>query len=202
MRSGRSETVASTAVDVRMRLVIEASLPHDAPMRDPRDDIEDRRDDVPQGLYFSRRGNWFHDGDRVFHVGLSSLLNRSVTRDKDDNLIVTTGMDVLPFIAEDAPLVVRSVEQVVVDGAHSLQLKLSTGVTEPLVGAITRGEDERLRVVVDSGRFWALLARSAAQTLEPLLNDKGVVAVGEHRHPMVTATHEWAKKPTPPTTTT
>ncbi len=171
-------------------------------MRDPRDDIEDRRDDVPQGLYFSRRGNWFHDGDRVFHVGLSSLLNRSVTRDKDDNLIVTTGMDVLPFVAEDAPLIVRTVDHVVVDGAHSLHLRLSTGVTEPLVGSITRGDDERLRVVVGDGRFWALLTRSAGQLLEPLINDKGVVAVGEHRHPMVTGSHDWSKKPLPPTTVT
>ncbi len=164
-------------------------------MGDPRDDIEDRRDDVPHGLYFSRRGNWFHDGDRVFHVGLSGLLNRSVTRDDDGNLIVTTGMDVLPFVAEDAPLIVRGVDHAVVDGKPILNLRLSTGVVEQLIGPLNRGADERVRVAVGGGRFWALFTRSAAQALEPLLDEDGAVSVGAKRHPFVTTVADWSKPP-------
>ncbi len=168
-------------------------------MRDPRDDMEDRREDVPAGLYFSRRGNWFHDGDRVFHVGLSSLLNRSVSRNSEGGLIVTTGHDVLPFVAEDAPLVVRSVE-CAADGEPRLLLRLSTGEVEPLVGNVFRGNDERVRVVVGNGRFWALLARSAAQTLEPLLNDDGDVVFGAQRHRLVMLSGvDWSAVPAPPT---
>lgn len=167
-------------------------------MRDPRDDIEDRRDDVPAGLYFSRRGNWFHDGDRIFHVGLSSLLNRSVSRNAEGGLIVTTGHDVLPFVAEDAPLVVRSVERAT-DGEPRLLVRLSTGEVEPLVGDVFRGDDERVRVVVGGGRFWALLSRSAAQSLEPLLDDDGHVVFGAQRHRMVPLTGvDWSALPALP----
>ncbi len=181
---------------VILLLVIGSTLPHDAPMRDPRDDMEDRRDDVPAGLYFSRRGNWFHDGDRVFHVGLSSLLNRSVSRSADGALIVTTGHDVLPFVAEDAPLVVRSVER----AAGVLQLRLSTGEVEPLTGGLYRGDDNRVRVVVGNSRFWALLSRSAAQSLEPLLDDDGDVVFGSQRHAlMLLSGVDWSATPRPPT---
>jgi hypothetical protein len=195
--NGRSITSWFFARAVILLLVIGSTLPHDEPMRDPRDDMEDRRDDIPAGLYFSRRGNWFHDGDRVFHVGLSSLLNRSVSRSADGALIVTTGHDVLPFVAEDAPLVVRSVER----AATALQLRLSTGEVEHLAGDLYRGDDERVRVVVGNGRFWGLLSRSAAQSLEPLLNDDGDVVFGTQRHRMVMLSGvDWSATPAPPAT--
>jgi hypothetical protein len=68
------------------------------------------RADAPPGLFYSRHGDWFHDGDWVGHAGLSALLCRSVARAEpsleapEGALIVTTGRDVLPFLSEDAPL--------------------------------------------------------------------------------------------------
>lgn len=162
-------------------------------MRDPRDDLEESRTDAPAGLFFSRRGNWFHDGDRIFHKGLSGLLDRSVARADDDSLIVTTGRDVLPFVAEDAPLIVTSVD---VDG-DTVLLHLNSGATEALVGALTLGRDDRWRVAVGGGRFWALMTRSAAQALEPFMleEDGGVVVIGAQRHPIVMHDVDWAQPP-------
>jgi hypothetical protein len=141
-------------------------------MRDPRDDLEADRPDAPAGLFFSRRGNWFHDGQRVAHVRLADLLRRSVARDDAGQLIVTTGRDALPFVAEDAPLLVTSA--VVHDGG--VRLALSDGGDDDLDGDVLVDDAGRMRTVVRGGRFWALFSRAAQQALEPLVVDEAHLA--------------------------
>jgi hypothetical protein len=171
-------------------------------LRDPRDALEERRPDAPAGLFFSRAGHWFHDGDRIFHAGLAGLLHRSVARADDDALIVTTGRDTLPFVSEDAPLLAHRVE---VDD-EGFVLALSNG-REARAGWLALGSDHRLRAAVDDGRFWALLGRAAGQALEPLLDvdDDGAafVRAGDRRHPVVPLDADWCRRapmspPTPP----
>lgn len=173
-------------------------------VRDPRDALEERRPDAPAGLFFSRAGHWFHDGDRIFHVGLAGLLHRSVARATDDDaLIVTTGRDTLPFVSEDAPLLAHRVD---VDD-DGFVLALSNG-REARASWLALGSDHRLRASVDDGRFWALLSRSAGQSLEPRLeldahddsDDDGDVdgaawvRVGDRRHPVVPFDADWRQR--------
>ena len=152
-------------------------------MRDPRDDLEEHRRDAPPGLFLSRRGNWFHDGDRVRHERLAQLLSGSVARDAAGGLVVTTGRDTLPFVAEDAPLQVRSVE---VDD-DVVTLLLSDQTREALGAVVVVGAEQRLRVAVRAGAFWALLTRSAGQLLEPFFvsDEHGdAIVVGARRWPL------------------
>lgn len=132
--------------------------------RDPRDEIEDFRDDAPPGLFLSRKGNWFHDGQRVGHERLEALLTASIARAADGSLMVTTGRDVLAFVAEDAPVFV-----VAVDGDDAV---LNDGSREAVKDVVV-GADHRWRMRVKNGAFWALFNKSAAQTLEAGLDDDG-----------------------------
>ena len=146
--------------------------------RDPRDELEDFRPDAPAGLFLSRKGNWFHDGQRVGHERLEALLHGSIARDAAGSLIVTTGRDVLAFVAEDAPFAV-----VAVDGDVAV---LDDGSREA-VGDVVVGPDDRWRMRVKGGAFWALLSKSAAQTLERALSDDGAALVlGARRVPVTT----------------
>lgn len=112
-----------------------------------------------------REGRWFHDGDPVRHERLAALLSRSVARDVEGRLIVTTGRDVLPIAAEDAPVQVRTLRPAE-DSEQSPQLVLSTGREEPLAGMTLFIDDEgRMRVSVEGGAFWALFLRPAAQAV-------------------------------------
>lgn len=163
-------------------------------MRDPRDDLEDLRPDAPPGLYLSRRGNWFHDGERVHHERLSRLLTGAIARLDTGALVVTTGRDTLPFVAEDAPIFVRSVD-IDVDGA-GVTLVLSDGSSEAL-GDVVVGPDDRLRAVVRSRAFWALFTRSAGQLLEPFVQDDALV-VGARRWPVPACRADWSAAPPDP----
>ena len=120
------------------------------------DGYEARRDDAPRGLFLSRRGAWYHDGDRVKHAGLEGLLHRSIARDDAGQLLVTTGRDVLPFVAEDAPYVVRTIA----DGL----LILSDASQEP-PGTFLIDDAGHIRTPVKGGRFWAVCSRSATQAV-------------------------------------
>jgi len=164
-------------------------------LRDPRDALEERRPDAPPGLFFSRAGHWFHDGDRVFHAGLAGLLHRSVARSDDGDLIVTTGRDTLPFVSEDAPLLAHRVD---VD-ADGFVLALSNG-REARATWLALGSDHRLRAAIDDGRFWVLLGRAAGQSLEGALevDDDGAawVRAGDRRHPVVPVDTDW-RQPAP-----
>jgi hypothetical protein len=156
------------------------------------------RADAPPGLFYSRHGDWFHDGDWVGHAGLSALLCRSVARAEpsleapEGALIVTTGRDVLPFLSEDAPL---HAHEVLIDEL-GLTLALSHG-REARVTWLALGPDHRFRAAVEEGRFWALLSRSATHAIEPHLDldDAGhaFVTVGDARHPIVVVDADWSR---------
>lgn len=156
--------------------------------RDPQDDAEDFRADAPAGLFLSRRGNWFHDGQRVGHERLEALLTSAVARDPGGGLIVTTGRDTLPFVAEDAPCFVVAVDVHGVDvhGVDGTVVILNDGSREDL-GDVVVGDDHRWRMRVKGGKFWALFLRSAAQTLEGDLNDvDGTIVIGATKKTLTT----------------
>jgi hypothetical protein len=159
--------------------------------RDPQDDAEDFRDDAPPGLFLSRRGNWFHDGQRVGHERLEALLTSAVARDPGGGLIVTTGRDTLPFVAEDAPcfVVAVAVDGAVDgdgDGVGGAVVVLNDGSREALDDVVV-GADHRWRMRVKGGKFWALFLRAAAQTLEAVLDDvDGTIVIGATKKTLTT----------------
>jgi hypothetical protein len=125
----------------------------------------DERRDAPRGLFLSRDGAWYHDGERVRHPRLAALLHRSIAR-RDGGLVVTTGRDVLPFTAEDAPFFVRTLS--------ADALVLSDDSREPLAPRdFLIDDDGRVRCRVKSDAFWALLSRSATQILLAQLDADG-----------------------------
>jgi hypothetical protein len=106
-----------------------------------------------------------------------------VARDEHDRLIVTTGRDALPFVAEDAPLVVRSV----VVSADAVRLLLSDGTTTDLQGPVVVGGDDRMRMPVFSRRMWASFSRTAQRALEPYFVDEKCLAFGNRNVVVVAA---------------
>ncbi|MCP4504559.1 MAG: hypothetical protein GY822_32025 [Deltaproteobacteria bacterium] len=146
----------------------------------------DIRKDAPAGLFLSRKGNWFHDGDQLHHSRMCSLLHRSIERD-DDDLIVTTGRDRLSFVAEDAPYRIKLIEKRVVSSTPSDVLlgAQPSAAKECIVITCSDDESEILQrshvwattadgaiyLSVKSGRFWALLSSGAQQWLQPYLQE-------------------------------
>jgi hypothetical protein len=101
---------------------------------------------------------WFHDGDRVGHHGLEALLHRSIRRAEDGSLIVSTSRDRAPFVSEDAPLHVRTLE--------GEMLVFADGTREPCAGRAFSIDDEgRVRCASSRAGLWALLSRTATQLL-------------------------------------
>lgn len=125
------------------------------------------RPDAPRGLFLARDGTWFHDGQGVHHERLAALLHRSIARRDDGVLVVTTGVDVVPFVAEDAPYLVRTVRVL------EATLVLSDGSEEVLASPLHVDAAGRVRVRVKGGRFWALLSRSASQVVMSGLDEHG-----------------------------
>jgi hypothetical protein len=159
------------------------------------DGIEARRADAPPGLFLSRRGAWYHDGDRVRHAGLEGLLFRSIARADDGALIVTTGRDVLPFFAEDAPFLVRTLGR----AGDDLALRLSDESEEAIaLRPFVIDDRGRVRCVVKGGRFWALLSRSATQLLLELVDDLGRLRTPRGACSLTpTSKTDWASPPHP-----
>lgn len=122
------------------------------------------RDDAPPGLFLSRAGTWYEDGEAVTHERLAALLSRSIAR-VDGRIVVTTGRDVRPVSCEDAPFVAKAL----VDGA----LLLSDGSSEPL-RALLVDDEGVMRAPVKGGAFWAVLSRNAAREVAASLQDDGV----------------------------
>lgn len=159
------------------------------------DGIETRRADAPPGLFLSRRGAWYHDGDRVRHEGLEGLLTRSIARDPGGALIVTTGRDVLPFSVEDAPFLVRTLGPR--GGPGDVTLVLSDGSVEDVDGRPFLMDDEgRVRCPVKDARFWALLSRSATQLLLELVDDEGRIVTPRGATTLTsTPPRDWSEPP-------
>lgn len=148
------------------------------------------------GLWLSRAGEWFHDDLPVRHVRLSNLLTRSIARDENGGLIVTTGRDRLPFRAEDAPLVVRTIE---FEDNH-FRIQLSNGLEETLEtnSYLCMDGVGRIRSVVGHNSFWALWSRSATQALIGRVDDSGThillpqgIVPLRHAHPE----QDWSLRP-------
>ena len=123
----------------------------------------DHRDGLPEGLYLSSSGSWFHDGSRIRHERLCQLLHRCIQRGAQGELQVSTGRDTLPFVAEDAPYLVRTTREEL----GVILLVLSNGNEEPLKSdsKILMDSTGRIRVSVMEGQHWALLSRSATQSI-------------------------------------
>lgn len=138
------------------------------------DGREALRADAPSGLFLSRRGGWYHDGQRVRHRGLEGLLHRSIARAADGSLIVTTGRDTLAFTAEDAPVVVRTLGRDPLTGDVTLELSDGTAEGVALRG-FTIDDLGRVRCAVRAREFWGILSRSATQLLLELVDDDGRV---------------------------
>jgi hypothetical protein len=134
------------------------------------DDVHDARTHLPRGLFLSRQGRWFHDEQAVAHEGLSRLLSRSVARGDDGTLIVTTGKDVLPFTAEDAPVIVREVH------LQSRTLTTSLETATALPSTVFIDDTGRLHVAI-SASFYGLLSKSAAQVLLQNVTASGEIVV-------------------------
>lgn len=126
-------------------------------------------------LSLDREGRWRHDGDLIRHARLSALLDRSIARDEEGGLMVTTGRDRLPFTSEDAPLRVKTAR---LQGDGLLQV-LRDDRELPLTkeSALCIDEEGRVRTRVEGprgGTFWALWERPATQALMPLLADERI----------------------------
>ncbi len=121
-----------------------------------------RRADAPEGLFLDADGRWFHDGDGVRHERLCALLNRSIARNESGELIVTTGRDVLPFIAERTPLLISTVRESAGRPVVVLSDQSEEAIEETKVVA---DESGAFFAVVKEGRFWARCARPAVQWL-------------------------------------
>lgn len=161
--------------------------------RDPRDELEGDRPDAPAGLFLSRRGNWFHDGQRVKHERLELLLTGSIARDAAGGLIVTTGRDVLPFVAEDAPVVVVAVD--VSDGAV---VAVCEGGHREAIVDVVMGADDRFRAPLrgkTGAGFWGVFSKSAGQTLETLLDDDGHLRLGDRAVAVEVIDADWSRAP-------
>ena len=151
------------------------------------------RPDAARGLFLSRQGTWFHDGQRVDHARLSDLLHRSITRGVAGELVVSTGLDAVPFVAEDAPVLVRAL----VVSPHAVDLVLSNGGHETL-GAVYIDATGRLRAAVLHQRFWALFSRSATQRLHELLDENGDLHTSSYTGPVRSiADCDWSTPPDP-----
>ncbi len=122
------------------------------------------RKDAPAGLFFSRHGTWYENGEAVTHEKLAALLSRCVARDDADALIITTGRDVRTFTAEDAPLIGKALV--------GSTLRLSNEHDLTLAGATLRIDDNGA-MRVPAGMFWAVLSRAAAHDVAALLEDDG-----------------------------
>jgi hypothetical protein len=121
-------------------------------------------------LVLRQDGRWSHDGQILRHERLSALLHRSIARDEEGRLMLTTGRDRLSFESEDAPYSVRTAR--VVD--DDLVLVLSDGSEERLAPGAELLIDEkgRVRSRVKGGAFWALWRKPATQALTASLEER------------------------------
>lgn len=115
------------------------------------------------GLFLTRDGKWLHDGQDIRHRRLSLLLHQSICRTEDGALHVSTGLDSLPFQCEDAPYQILTLDR----QNNTLRGRLSDQSDFQLPHEHTIWIDDagRMRTPVKENQFWALLSRSATQSL-------------------------------------
>jgi hypothetical protein len=131
--------------------------------------------DAPGGLFLSRDGIFYQDGQRVRHARLAALLSRSIARDEAGALMVTTGRDRVRLSVEDAPfVVVRFYESQ--DPQAPPEVLSSTGRRDPLVGAkaprLVLDQEGVLHSTVGWGPFWARWTRTAWEALFPHIKER------------------------------
>jgi hypothetical protein len=99
----------------------------------------------------------------VKHRRLALLLHRSVARDAEGALVVTTGRDVRAFVCEDCPRFIRTARP----EADGLVLEISDGSERALRDdeSILIDAEGRLRSRDDDEGMWQLWLRPAAQAL-------------------------------------
>jgi hypothetical protein len=129
------------------------------PWRTPIDAHDDQQGALraPAALWLSREGRWFHDGQAVAHERLCALLDRSI-QVKDGALVVSTGIDVMPFRCEDAPMRVVSLDP----GAGTMLLHSGSAVPFPSSVHIDQHGVIRCVVAVGTGHLWARFERNPA----------------------------------------
>jgi Protein of unknown function (DUF1285) len=121
-------------------------------------------------LFLDRHGVWHEDGVAIRHARLSALLHRSIARDENNNLIVSTGKDRLPFACEDTPLLVTDIH--IGKSSTVLHLSNNTPVTFSDTNRVTVDDAGCLRIRVGN-QFWARVTRAAAAQLHSHLVERG-----------------------------
>jgi uncharacterized protein len=114
-------------------------------------------------------GNFWHDGERVTHLGMQRAFASWIDRHPDDGrYILNNGYDWSYFTVDEVPFFVRAVRV----EPHAVTLLLSDDEREALdaetLGADARG---RLHVSVKSRRFEARFSSQAQAALAPLLRE-------------------------------
>lgn len=142
-------------------------------------------------LELNNRGEWIHDGTVLRHRRMCALLHRSIARDDAGGLVVTTGRDVLPIQCHDTPFFIIDVRTETDD---TIILRLSDDSEEILT---TQGlhycDDNRFRVRVKNGCFWALAFRGVHEffqnrlvAVEPETSSDDLVLSLDGRHTVST----------------
>ncbi len=125
-----------------------------------------------------RRGELFHDGEKIEHGPLASALHRWISVHPDDGrFILTNGYDWCYFTVEDTPYFVLSVSA---DDPPSVAL--SDGTREQLEPSEIYVDGEgALYTRVKERRFWARFGRHAEADVARLVSedDPPRVVVGD-----------------------
>jgi len=120
---------------------------------------------VPE-LRLTRDGDWYVDGERIFHERTCTVLTENVHLLDDGRLASSIGRETVPIIVDDVGFFVLAADV----RADTLNVRLSDG-SEELVSAL-RTNDGRLYAQVKGGRAWARFSRAAHQSVEALVEER------------------------------
>ncbi len=112
-------------------------------------------------------GRFWHAGEQVRHPGMQAAFATWIRRHPDDGrYILCNGYDWSYFTVDDAPYVVRGLEE----SASGLTLALSDGSREPLdPGTLRLGEQGALYCRVKGGAYDARFTPGAQTAVLPFL---------------------------------
>jgi uncharacterized protein len=137
-------------------------------------------------ISFRGDGNWYSDDERIENPRIALLFSKCIRRGPDGAYYLEMGGERAPITVEDAPYVVRTLE----DGPDgSLVIVLNDGEREPLDPArLEVGRGNVLYARVKGGEFRARFLRSAYYHLSRHFeaDDRGrfYVRVAEVRYPI------------------